>query len=162
MKVMFTFNIDHVIDITTNSSSEMFLFTGKNTDMVHQMVVDVYPEYESEYSKVQAIENLSQEDFRRYFVWNHDNWNWDKQDFNSKKVFGIPNEELYQNLQEKEDQNRYFYPEITTDQEVITRLKRNIVREKGKTYVMFSHNQNPRWDKQEDLIRICTRKIHMG
>lgn len=161
MKAMFIFNIDHTIDITTNSSSEMFLFSGQNTDAVHQMIIDTYPEYETEYSKVKSLTELTLDEFAIYWEWVDNNWNWRNKTFKSEKSYGIPIRDIYDNL-DQQGVVRYFHPNLANDEDVIKKLMNNITREKGKIFIIFSHGENPNWNMQEALMNICTRRIHMG
>ena len=59
--VRFEFNIHSVIDIITNSSSELFVFEAKAGDMLKDLISSVHPDYLTEYRDIERLSDLSDE-----------------------------------------------------------------------------------------------------
>ena len=57
--VAFEFNIHSIIDIITNSSSELFVFEAKTGDILKDLISGVYPDYLTEYREVELLSDLS-------------------------------------------------------------------------------------------------------
>lgn len=70
MKTLFLFNPHSIVDIITNSSSELFIFKGGEQKEVEKMIKSVYPDYKQEYTELINIMDLSAEDLDG-FMYNH-------------------------------------------------------------------------------------------
>ena len=153
MKKIFEFNIDNTIDIITNSSSELFVLQGRTKELVESMIRNVYPNFESEYRLVK-LEECDEDDMEKYIGSAFDDNNYYDPLSLCRKINVRPTI-LYKNF------GSY----------VITSYWRGELSEKGKkllfekfpknTYLLFSLDENPNWDMQEQLMNIASR-YHLG
>lgn len=160
MKNLFVFAIDSTIDLITNSSSELFVFTGNTKKKVQRLVAKTYPEYLSEYDEIVGIEDLSDHDLETYVSseYRYDNYghHWGPKP-EPKLIPGFTFEETY--YKEEGSWGTHYYPHRITAE---TRQKIiDAIDPKRKLFFMFSLDENPDWDKQEDLMGIGTR-YHLG
>lgn len=154
---LFIFNVDNVIDIITNSSSELFVLEAETEEIVKEMVKSAHSSYENEYEQPILTKDLTLEQLETYRNYALEGWS----DFrNSKKdysVLGIAPELLYSNWLEK-DAEKYWYPKLSEEGAVL--LKKAIDPE-NKVWFMFSFEENPDWERQESLMSIASR-YHLG
>lgn len=64
--VIFTFNPHSMVDIITNSSSELFVFKGKSKELVEEMIRELYPDYLREYRQLVHIDELDAKWLNQY------------------------------------------------------------------------------------------------
>ena len=65
-KVLFEIKVNNVIDVITNSSSELFVLKGETQEIVEEMIKDIYPDYKNEYEDLKPLKEVSSSDFRTY------------------------------------------------------------------------------------------------
>lgn len=149
---LFVFNVSNVIDLITNSSSELFILSGNNMNEVKSLIERVYPNYLSEYQEVVSIDNISEEELDTYLTYEYNTWD-DR--LTLSKVFNIDPNILYSNYSEFETQ-KYWYGHISD-------VGYSLIREKlpKDMYFLYSINDNPNWEMQENLMNIATR-YHLG
>ena len=58
-KTLIVISVNNVIDIITNSSSELFVLKGETKEIVTEMIRDIYPDFESDYESLKHISELS-------------------------------------------------------------------------------------------------------
>lgn len=58
-KVLFTIKPHSIVDIITNSSSELFVFKNKTKEIVENLIKNIYPDYKREYDDILSITELS-------------------------------------------------------------------------------------------------------
>lgn len=180
MKTLFVFKPKNVVDIITNSSSELFVLKGETKEIVEEMIANVYPEYKNEYDEVKHISELSVDDLDNYFnylcsphMWpaTKANYpvpdgftfdelyepkkNWETGEVEKPAWNGAIQYELRNNLVTKEKWRSSFVTEENY-QEIVNKLD-----PERKMYFLYSLDENPDWDMQEKLMNIGER-FHLG
>ncbi len=171
---MFVFNIENVIDIITNSSSELFILKAETIDIVKEMVSNIYPSYLNEYHDIVALNAATDDQIGIYasynFLYFAGSYNATKKEKvdhykNVAEDFNMCPQEFYNGWDD--DLNRfmsddekysYFYPEISSAGYQAIKLK---LDPDGKIFMMFSKGENPDWEYQEKLEMIADRH-HLG
>mgnify|MGYP007128604425 CR=1 FL=1 len=176
MKKLFIFTVDNTIDLITNSSSELFVLKGDTQEIVEEMIRSVYPDFRSEYEAVKHISALSVDELDSYMNWATGSYCWPAK----KTDYHIPDGFTFEELYEPDGKDAAWNGEIQY------RLKNNLplkdrkwefdsafVTEKNyeevlnkldperKMYFLYSIDENPNWDMQEQLMGIATR-YHLG
>lgn len=158
-KKIFTFNIDNVIDIITNSSSELFVLEAESETIVKEMVSSAHTNYQNEYEEPIKLIDCSAEQMETYVDSVFRNYC----DFSSRikktdySMGGIAPELLYANWDQK-DKEQYWYPRLS---ESGIKLFKKAIDPEGKIWLLFSLDENPNWEMQESLMSIATR-YHLG
>lgn len=180
MKTLFVFKPKNVVDIITNSSSELFVLKGETKEIVEEMIANVYPEYKNEYDEVKHISELSVDELDNYFnylcsphMWpaTKANYpvpdgftfdelyepkkNWETGEVEKPAWNGAIQYELRNNLVTKEKWRSSFVTEENY-QEIVNKLD-----PERKMYFLYSLDENPDWDMQEKLMNIGER-FHLG
>lgn len=152
-QIGFIFNIDNVIDLITNSSSELFIFQIEPKQSITELIESVYPGFRNEYEEPKWVgEDM---DIMIQYL-EHSNLEPEE----LALQLGIPSKDLvtYNEVWDKE----HKWPEFNKDVLEICKDKiLTIIDPKHSTYLMNSLNDNPDWEYQEKLESIATR-IHMG
>lgn len=161
-KTLFTIQIDNVVDIITNSSSELFVLKGEEKSIVEEMVANVYPDYKSEYRELKALSDIDNDELGTYLQYAVQDW-----DFSNKRYprgspntsiaerFDLPFEKAYIEWANRGDK-KYYWCELTewALNEIRKQLPKNL-------YFLFSIGENPNWEYQESLSGIGKR-YHLG
>jgi len=155
MKRIFIFDVDNTIDLITNSSSELFVLNGETKKDVIDLIESTYPNYLSEYEEVKSLHELSEDEFSVYLDYAY--WSWRDELILSRK-FDIVPEVLYENYSEK-DNSKYWYGRLS--KEGMRQIADKLTKENGKMFFLFSIDENPDWERQEDLMGIASR-YHLG
>lgn len=66
MKDLIVFKPHSIVDIITNSSSELFVFEGNEKEVIEEMIRQVYPNYDNEYEELKSIMELSVEELDNF------------------------------------------------------------------------------------------------
>lgn len=159
-KQLFVIEPDHVVDIITNSSSELFVLEGETKQIVEELVSSVYPDYLSEYKNLKTTEELSEDELDIYISYHYDDYSRQKP---TELIPGFTWEEMYQE-DEKENSNSYFRFRLKRNHGswrfVTAENKQRIINgidPNRKKFWLFSIDENPNWDMQESLMNIGTR-----
>ena len=173
-KVLIEIKVDNVVDIITNSSSELFILSGDTKEIVQEMVSDVYPNYLNEYEQIvplreaddaqidtyldkieapiwniwEATRNMSEEEERLYRI---------KVATKIAKKYKMTPDEYYIDWEDTKNK-KYFYPQASIKG---LRKAAELLDPNGQIFLMFSIKDNPNWDMQEKLMEIGTR-YHLG
>lgn len=178
-KTLLVFNIANVIDIITNSSSELFVLKAETASIAEEMLLNVYPDYESEYEKIKPVEEVSNEELDNFLNYHCSArcWPYSKEELPLLKGFTF--DELYEiDINEKtgkpkknwqghfdyslrrnsEDKRKYHGSFVVNEnrERVI-----NAIKETVGNYFLYSLDENPNYEKQEELEQIATR-YHLG
>lgn len=151
---LFVIQPQSIIDVITNSSSELFIFQGKEFEVIKSMIEAIYPDYLNEYEELVSLDEIDNDALDTYICYSYENWN-DK--LSVSKEFDILPEKLYSNWNSKETE-KYWYGEISAEGYAIIKNK---LKEKGNMYFLFSREENPDWEYQEQLGNIGYR-YHLG
>ena len=159
---LFVFNVDNTIDLITNSSSELFILQGNTKEHVVGMIESAYPDYLTEYEEVKCIDELSNRELDTYISYNY--FSWDAKSKNDLDIIpGLTFEEMYEipawaksNPNNREE--RYYTKDVTDEmrERIINGLS-----PKKDMYFLFSLDENPDYDKQQQLEMIASR-YHLG
>ena len=155
-KTLFIINPHSIIDVITNSSSELFVFEGKKKIIIEEMIESIYPDYLTEYEELVKLSSLNNEEFKTYLDWVYDDWN--NKLFLSEK-FNIKPEILYSNFNEYSDKysDKYWYGKISD--EGLKLIKDQLDVE--NTYLLYSIDENPNFEMQEEL-KCIGKRYHLG
>lgn len=178
-KTLFTFYIDNVVDVITNSSSELFVLEGETLSIVEEMIENVYPKYTNEYAKPIHISALDIESLDSFFNYacGSNVWPATKQDYHVPVGFTF--DEVYEpekdgetgkeeppacnghiqyqvkdNTIRKPDERYHMGSFVTESNKEYILSKLDPER---KLYFMYSLDENPDWDMQEKLMEIGQR-----
>lgn len=176
-KTLFVFNINNVIDVVTNSSSELFVLKGETKEIVEEMIQNVYPDYLSEYEKVLHISELSLDQLDQYFQYMCSSHIYPAQKSNYFVPNGFTFDELYEPAKDyktgeikKPAWNGSIQYELKVNEGgrwgrfVTTNNMEDIINKidpKKEMYFLYSLDENPNWDYQESLMSIADR-YHLG
>lgn len=152
-KTIFTLNVDHIIDIITNSSSELFVLEGNSFKEVANMIAEVYPDYTSEY-ELKTTKELTPDELDTYLDYKG---YYNGQDRLPDSIFNIAPELLWKNWKNR-NKEKYYYKSLTESGAELVKEKMD---PKNKMFFLFSLDENPDWDYQEKLMEIATR-YHLG
>jgi len=156
--VLFTLQFHSVLDVITNSSSELFVGLHKSRDLMIELVKEIYPRYMDEYSRIRTIDELSDDDIDVYLHYHYDCWSNSQQRTIHSVVDGFEFDDMY-------EIKRYGDNDYTVLKENFVSSNRDKINDgidlERKMFFMFSLDDNPNWDMQERLESIMTR-YHLG
>lgn len=174
MKKLFIFHVDNTIDLITNSSSELFVLEGDTKEIVTEMIQSVYPDFRNEYEEVKRIDELTNDELDGFISYHCSPGSWPAKKSDYPIIPGFTFEELYEPESDEPAwngeiqyrvRNNVTNPEHRWDSGFVTKENREEVIKKLdpglKTYFLYSINENPNWDYQEQLMGIASR-YHLG
>lgn len=168
MKTLFVFQMQSFTDVVTNSSSELFVFTG-TTNIVNDLLNASVPGWEDEYETPESVQELRPDDLETYLSYAYDNydWNWNNRRITREtsmqtrwaKEFNIDPNDLYENYQEWDPSSEnwkisHLRLKKGWDKLIKQKLNPNLV-------FVFSRRENPNWERQETMETFGTR-YHLG
>lgn len=146
--ILFTMNIHSVVDVITNSSSELFVGKHQSKEIMEEMIKQIYPNYLNEYEELMTIDELSNYYLDVYISYHYESWR------SVNLIEGFSFEDMY----EKEGDLVYIKNDfVEKNRERII----NSIDPERKMFFLFSINDNPNWEMQEKLESIMTR-YHLG
>ena len=168
---LFVFNVDHCLDLITNSSSELFVLRGKTREIVEEMIKSYYPDYLTEYEQVKNITELSADELNTYFDYMCSPHQWPA----TRAMYPVPKGFTFDELYEPKDGGKPAWNNevqyelrnnegtkyggfITEDNLQAMLDKFNPARD---MWFLYSLDENPNWEKQEELMSIGDR-YHLG
>jgi len=173
-KVLIEIKVDNVVDIITNSSSELFILSGDTKEIVQEMVSDVYPNYLNEYEQIVSLREADDDQIDTYIdqvenrIW--DIWEATKNMSEEEKrlyrinvatevakKYKMTPDEYYVDWEDTKNK-KYFYPQASKEG---LRKAAEFLDPNRQIFLMFSIDENPDWDYQEKLMEIGTR-YHLG
>lgn len=173
-KTLFVIQPQSMIDVITNSSSELFIFQGKEKEVIEEMIKDVYPNYLDEYEKLVSLRSLSIDEVDNLLNWMTGSYCSPA----SKSDYAIPGNFTFDELYEVEDdepawngelqyilKRNYIDTEYSWNDAFVTADNIEWVLNKldpnNNMYLLYSQFDNPNWDMQEKLMIIGDR-YHLG
>ena len=160
------------IDVITNSSSELFVTDNVNSKHdIQELIKSVYPNYLNEYEEIKHIDELNADQLDNFFWYLCSTHCWPA----TKRQYPIPNgftfEELYQEdddgvawngeMQYKlKDNSDGSWPGRFITESNIQLMKTKLDPDR-KMYFLYSIDENPNWEMQEELEQFMTR-YHLG
>ena len=173
-KTIFAININHSIDLITNSSSELFVLEGKTKEIVSEMIAEIYPEYMTEYEDVKHISELSADELDTFFNYATGSHIWPAHKSNYSIPRGFTFDEVYEpdgkdpawngqiqykvknNNTDKTDKWNYSFVTEENKEWFLNKFDPN-----RTMYFLYSHDENPNQEYQEKLETVAQR-FHLG
>lgn len=173
-KVIFKIQIDNIIDIITNSSSELFILKGKERETIVELLNEVYPDWRNEYDDVKNITELSANELDTYFSYECSPHCYPATKEMYPVLDGFTFDELYETdgkekawngsyqyklkNNKKDSRSEWDYSFVTEEnrEDIINRISPN-----KDLWFLYSLDENPNWEYQERLMEVGER-IHMG
>jgi hypothetical protein len=177
-KPVFVIQVDNVIDLITNSSSELFVLSSQTKEIVTELIESTYSDFRSEYEEPINIKDLDIERLNQYFDYFTYPGIYPAKKKDYPIIPGFTFEELYEPKKHWEtgeieppawngeiqyelknnDQNSRWGRYVTEEnrEELIKKLNPT-----GDLWFLYSLDENPDWEKQEDLSSIASR-YHLG
>ena len=153
-KILFTIKPHSIIDVITNSSSELFVGKSQSKDEIKELIKEAYPAYLTEYCEVKNISELTADELDTYLYYHYDGWSNYLQRTKQGVVPGFTKEEMY----EVGEYGTYIKNDFTENN--LDKIK-EAIDPKNEMYFLFSIDDNPDWDCQENLMDIMER-YHLG
>lgn len=163
-KTFFTIQIHSIVDLITNSSSELFVGTYDSKKIILNLIKEIYPCYLDEYEEIKSIDELSNDELDDYIQYNY-MYNYKYFDFKFDKfvyqntppriIPGFKPEEMFDDPEYNTVYVKSFFVKDNYD-----KIIKNIDPER-KMFFLFSKSDNPNWNMQEKLSKIMTR-FHLG
>lgn len=179
-KVLFTIQLHSIVDVITNSSSELFVFGGDEKNTVVSIISELYPDYTREYDELKDVKHFSIAELDDFLYWHlgRSSYSW-----SSRAIYDNPNEyvllsgftfdELYDtsvqlsNGDEYElrnnipiDQRTHKYDRSFVTEENKDRVINGIITDVGR-FFLYSIDENPNYEFQGKLETIAKR-YHLG
>lgn len=161
-KVLFTFNVNHVVDLITNSSSELFVLKASTREIVKEMISNVYPDYLNEYNEVECLGDKSFSDLEAWLD-NKLPYDMNYNTANSHLLDGLDFEEMFEI---SEWDKKHYNKEVwKLKSGFITEDVRQMILDQHdpnrEIWFLYSLQDNPNWDMQQKLMEIGQR-FHLG
>jgi hypothetical protein len=179
--MLFIINPHSIIDLITNSSTELFVMKGSEKKHVEEIIKAIYPNYLTEYEPLLDVKDFSIEELDSFLAWclGRNSCCWDSSviynnpndyvvlsgfKFNeiyntSKKLSKTNNEyEIRNNLSKEKRKSKYDSCFVTEENK--ERVIEGIIKDYGR-YFLYSIDQNPNWEMQEKIMEIGKR-FHLG
>jgi hypothetical protein len=171
-KILFVLNNLHsMIDVITNSSSELFVGNSNNKKEMLNLIKEVYPNYLNEYEELKGIDDLTIGELETYIDFYCSPLCWPAKKEYYPILPGFTFDELYEaennkpawngeiQYQLKNNDSEYAWGGFVTEsnfEEIKNKLDPN-----RQMYFLFSLDDNPNWEYQERLQEIMER-FHLG
>lgn len=168
MNILFVLKPHSIVDIITNSSSELFVGTAQSKETIKELIEAAYPDYLEEYDEIKNITELTSDELDTYFQYACSYGIWPCSKMDMPILNGFTFEELYEakdggkpawngSVQyELKNNNRYNF----VTEENFEEFKNKLDPDK-EIYFLFSKSDNPDWDYQEKLEMFMER-FHLG
>jgi hypothetical protein len=182
-KTLLAISVHNVVDVITNSSSELFVLKGETKEIATEMIRDIYPDFESEYEPLKHISELSNDELDTLVSYHCSAHCWPS----SKDMLPILNGYTFDELYEPErDWKTGKIKPPAWNGEIQYRLKNNLptvcdrkyqptsfvtddnrdrvikaIEDTIGNYFLYSIDDNPDWSYQEDLMKVAKR-YHLG
>lgn len=173
--VLFTLKPHSVIDVITNSSSELFVGTAQAKENIIALIEAAYPDYRNEYEEIKNIDDLDASELDNFFSYACSAHRWPA----TKEMYPVLPGFTFDELYEPEDggklawngevqydlKNNDIDPECEWHNayvipENLEEIK-NKLDPKREMYFLFSSCENPNWEKQE-MFESFMDRYHLG
>mgnify|MGYP000972470968 FL=1 len=173
-KIIFCINVDNHIDLITNSSSELFVLSGKTKETVTEMIESIYPDFRNEYEEPKNISELTADELDQLMIYMCSARMWPARKGDMPVPAGFTFDELYEKDGDEPAWNGHWQyrlrnnvksPSHKFDRSFVTEDNReDIIRKLSpdtNMWMLYSIDENPNYDYQEKLEGISTR-YHLG
>lgn len=174
MKTLFVIKPHSMVDVITNSSSELFVFNGDSKESIKEIIKSVYPNYLDEYHELVNISEISIQNLDIYFSYACSPHSWPAKISDYPILPGFTFDELYEperdwqtNEIKEPAWNGEFQYRLKQNEDYSFITKENFEEMKKKLspnndmFFLFSKDDNPNWDYQDKLMNIGYR-YHLG
>lgn len=175
-KILFTFKANNVIDVITNSSSELFVLRAKTKEIAEEMIKNIYPDYLKEYEPIESLRDSSDYAIDDYLSWVEHSWFKHGMEISRKRltkeekkeleinkaikqatIYGMTPETYYSNW-DKRNEEGYWWAKISSEG---LKASANKIDPEGNIFLLWSIDENPDFDMQDALSNIAVR-YHLG
>jgi len=153
-RILFTLKPHSIVDVITNSSSELFVGKSQSKQEMIELIKEVYPDYLNEYEELQSLNELSNSEFGTYLSYKYSIWS---DDLILSKKFSIDPETLYANWGDY-GKIEWWFSKLSNEGASLIKQK---LDPNNEMYFLYSIDGNPNWEMQEELSNIMTR-YHLG
>ena len=108
-KVLYIFQPHSIVDIITNSSSELFVFKGKSKETIENAIEEIYPDYLREYEPLVYIMDASIDDIENFLYYHCSPNHWPAERHEYPLIGDYTFDELYEVDEEFNLGNRVSY-----------------------------------------------------
>lgn len=175
MGIIYSLKVQSVVDVITNSSSELFVGASINKREMTKLIKSVYPNFRDEYTRVKSINDLTTYELETFIGFFCSPQQWPA----VKKMYPILPGFTFDELYEPENdavpawngeiqyvlKNNIKYPVSEYHRKFVTRRNfkeiKNKLDPKGEMFFLFSYDDNPNWEYQNLLSTIMNR-YHLG
>jgi hypothetical protein len=166
--VIFAQRVHSAVDVITNSSSELFVGESDSLELMKGIISEIYPDYLNEYEELKGIDDLTASELNTYICYVCSPHMWPATKSMYPVLPGFTFDELYEPEDEgKPAWNGHVQYRLRRNErwrfvteENIEEIKRKLDPDK-RLYFLFSIDENPNWDMQEQLENVMNR-IHLG
>lgn len=154
----FKIELDHCIDIITNSSSELFILKGATKELVIEAVKEVYPDYLDEYNEVKSLEELDNYELCTYLESNI-GYEVSYQSAMHHLIDGFEFDEMYGSSESYGGRVEYYLQDDFVENnrdKIIEELNKN-----SQVFLLRSLGDNPNYEWQRVLESLGSRH-HLG
>jgi len=162
-KIIFTTNIHSIVDVITNSSSELFVGHSDSKGELANLLKGIYPDYLDEYQELQHSSELTNEELDNYISYKYHTWSNEKQVMENKLIPGFTFEEMYEE-NEGSDWDRYKMIKNNKWDFVFDGNRERVlagIDPNNSMYFLWSKDENPNWEMQEAIWEVMER-YHLG
>lgn len=159
---VFVIQPQSIIDVITNSSSELFIFQGNDKQVIEGMISNIYPNYRDEYDELRSIQDFDAYQMKSFLEWvykTNGGWGHDWS-YECLAPQGINIDDLTEKATGEFDRRWYRYGKKFSNKKIEAHLD-EIKAALSGTYLLYSIGENPDWDMQEALEQIGNR-YHLG
>lgn len=172
-KILFIIQPQSIIDVITNSSTELFVFNGNDKKVVEELIKEIYPNYREEYYELLALRDVTTEELNDLMNWMTGSSCWPA----TRSDYEIPGTFTFKELYEPDDRGPAWNGEIqyqlkknykgedSWDYSFVTEENREWVLNKldpnHTMLLLFSVDENPNYEMQQVLEQIGIR-YHLG
>lgn len=161
VKTLFVIKPQSIIDVITNSSSELFVFEGNSKEIIESLIKAFYPDYLFEYEELKSIEELDSYEIYHFLGWVYEESSYGT-DYHYECIApeGIDIKDITVISDNKWDFEWYKDGRKFSEEKIELHLQELKDSLKG-TFLLYSLNENPNWDMQEKL-ELIGKRYHLG
>ena len=162
-KTIFILQVHSVVDLITNSSSELFVGQYDSKKIIIYLIKSIYPNYLNEYSEIKSIDELSVYELEKYISYKY-MYSLKYYDLKTGDIVYVDNPDLIPGFTKEEMFNEPEYDYVYIKSHFVKNNHKRIINSldpERKMFFLFSLSDNPNWDMQEKLMEIMER-YHLG
>lgn len=160
--ILFVIQPQSIIDVITNSSSELFVFQGNDKEVIEGMISDIYPNYRDEYDELRSIQDFNAYQMKSFISWAYEKSGDWRHDWSYECIApkGMNIDDLTEEATDEFDKKWYKNGKKFSSKKIEEHLD-EIKTALSGTYLLYSIDDNPDQDMQAALSQIGSR-YHLG